>query len=159
MSVSPEPETIDICTPPDSPNNVEITSLPSSPSQYVLPPTESPHKRIRPLVPRRVKRRRVGALVPDVAPATPSNQDGTRENNEDFGVQEERPIEEEFAQVDPEIEVDVDIDLDSNEAIIDLDTFEDYMDLVLADCADFYQILPTLFVVQGWDGTRLTVST
>jgi len=31
------------------------------------------------------------------------------------------------------------------------ETYERYIDLVLADCVGFYQISKTVFVVQGWD--------
>jgi hypothetical protein len=31
------------------------------------------------------------------------------------------------------------------------ETYERYLDLVLADCVGFYQISKTVFVVQGWD--------
>ena len=30
-------------------------------------------------------------------------------------------------------------------------TYEYYLELVLADCVGFYQITNTIFVVQGWD--------
>lgn len=39
-----------------------------------------------------------------------------------------------------------------------IDGFEQYVDLALADCANVHKIQPTLFVVQGWDGVQLTVS-
>ena len=40
------------------------------------------------------------------------------------------------------------------------DTYEHYLELVLADCVGFYQITKTIFVVQGWDmrGNAGTVS-
>lgn len=38
------------------------------------------------------------------------------------------------------------------------DGYEQYIDLALADCANVHKIQVTLFVVQGWDGTQLTVS-
>lgn len=109
-----------------------------------------------------MKRRRVGASIFGVTPDTPRDGDRIREadNTEDFTLgilgDSEIVVENEFGQAgfDPRIEVDVDVESSS----ADSDTFEDYMDLVLADCANFYQILPTLFVVQGWDGTQLTVS-
>lgn len=165
MSVSPPPEDIDINTPPDSPNNIGIISLPSSPSNNVLAPTESPQKRTRPLMHRKTKRRRVVGANVLSTPGTPGNKDKRRdiENGEDLilGILGEIAAQDEFAEVglDPRMEVDVDVDSNPDVAIdLDSDCFDDYMDLVLADCADFYQILPTLFVVQGWDGAQLTVS-
>ena len=37
-------------------------------------------------------------------------------------------------------------------AIPDLDDYERYAGLVLADCLPFYQLSPTVYVMQGWDG-------
>jgi len=40
---------------------------------------------------------------------------------------------------------------DSELAEYPVDSFEHYIDAVLADCAGFFQITKILFVVQGWD--------
>jgi hypothetical protein len=186
MSVSPPPERIDVCTPPDSPdtawNDPEPVQIPipaSSPafSRPITPPKA--HRLVAPR--RRLKRRRVDP------PA--SIQTGGNENNSSQAsdVSMELSRKSSLSRVSQNLNRPW-----FNDLILDgtnwptypemglehpgwqpenshppgdltrqeIDPYEHYVDAALADCCGFYQINKELFVVQGWDskGQRATVS-
>jgi hypothetical protein len=166
MSVSPSPERIEICTPPESPNVAFNDQDPSSGPEITFPTSSSiiitPSKAIREVkFRRRSKRRRLDSV--DVAINISDNDDESEDLSDVFGGYSHGPLDalgsgESVVPIDVEgAQLQVTADLESGGIT---DTFEHYADAALAGCSGFFQISEMLFVVQGWDvkWQRSTVS-
>jgi hypothetical protein len=182
MSVSPSPERIEICTPPDSPK-IEFNGREWSSPEIMFPASlgavVTPPKALRGVLPRRgVKRRRPDSV--DVAVNTPNDGKGTNSASDVFGehIEGSSPGESEQT-ISNTLDLEGSTWSNYSEVITehgleggtlsatcpeltwqDVDPFEHYADAALADCSGFFQISEMLFVVQGWDakGQRSTVS-
>lgn len=155
-SPSPSPERIELCTPPDSPNQENCFQFSAS-DLDPLETTRTPLKAAQGVQPRRgVKRRRPDSeLVAAPTNALPvcDNSSTTISNGDVFGEYSTGPV----GTFDPSLAVVSD---DGGPAGNRVDSYEHYVDAALADCCGFFQISKTLFVVQGWDAKwqRSTVS-
>jgi hypothetical protein len=143
MSTSPPQspvEDIQIDTPPPSPTslNVDLHDTPNARTTEVVDVT--PSRRQKQLhIPLRNKRRRVASL----------------ELSDEISGSQVHPTDDAFFN-----DVFAAGDLQNSQPSGQDDTYEHYLELVLADCVGFYQITNTIFVVQGWDarGNAGTVS-
>lgn len=156
MSESPSPERIDVCTPPDSPNAVfDVQCSPSihENENELLVEFQSPQKRSRPLTARILKRKREDIRLDRSGEDFPSTSETTTRNERDGGWMMNTYDEDSIGTVPGP--VDLGINPGSSPSN---NNYEQYLELALANCAEFVQISSTLFVVQGWDGTKLSVS-
>jgi hypothetical protein len=173
MSVSPSPERIEICTPPDSPDVVFDDSEQGwSPIDMTFAPTSNgpitPVRNPRGIVPRRrFKRKRVdSADAMSIATPTNDHRTGSPDTSKEYSEGSAQRDEENVSGV-----LDLAASTSSifpgvvyepsgchtpnttgwNSATEEMEPFEHYVNAALADCAGFFQISKQLFVVQGWD--------
>jgi hypothetical protein len=162
MSVSPSPERIEICTPPDSPDIVfDDNEQDWSPIDVAFTLTSNgpitPVRNPRGVVPRRrFKRKRVDS-ADATSIAKPSNDHGTGspETSKEYSAGSES-VQRHDENLSSVLDLAASTSPISNTTGLDLaaeemDNFEHYVNAALADCAGFFQISKQLFVVQGWD--------
>jgi hypothetical protein len=180
MSVSPSPERIEICTPPDSPS-VGFCAAPSP-----LLPVTPPRAFARRVYPRRGAKRRKrssssGSVDEPTNEILANDGSGSLVISDVFGVHsvsvETFPDNmglggpmwlddsDTFAQNRSKESCGEPAPTNSADAPSEstgqgIDPYEYYADATLADCCGFFQISKTILVVQGWDvrGQRSTVS-
>jgi hypothetical protein len=162
MSVSPSPEHIEICTPPDSPKIVfdgQEWSTPEVKRAASQDTMVTPPKALRAGWARRgVKRRRPDSVDVTIG-NVPTGGEGTNfvdvfgEYSRDLpgGSEETNTLDLEGSSLPNDSGLITEPEL--------VDPYEHYTDAALANCCGFFQISKTLFVVQGWDiqGKRSTV--
>jgi hypothetical protein len=180
MSVSPSPERIEICTPPDSPN-VGFCEAPSS-----LLPVTPPRALARRVYPRRGAKRRKrssssGSVDKPTNEILANDGSGELDISDVFGVHSVsvetfpdsmglgRPMWQDDSDTSAqnrskeswgELAPTSSTNASSESTGQGIDPYEYYADATLADCCGFFQISKNIFVVQGWDakGQRSTVS-
>ena len=136
MSTSPPQspvEEIQIDTPPLSPTALGLDFLHDTPHARATEVADiiTPSRRQkRPHIPLRNKRQRVASL----------------ELSDEISSNQVQPTDELFFN-----DAFAAGDLQNSQPSGQDNTYEHYLELVLADCVGFYQITNTIFVVQGWD--------
>jgi hypothetical protein len=153
-SLSPSPEPIDLNMPPVSP--VQIAGSGTLELQAMI---HTPLKVSQGIHPRRgVKRRRTEPADVHTDPSVSS----CNNSSDPFGDYSTEPVGDSCRAAVSDIlgstigsgtsNVPTPRGMeDSEQAELPVDSFEHYVDAVLADCAGFFQIGKILFVVQGWD--------
>jgi hypothetical protein len=148
MLVSPEPELIVVETPPDSPVGEE----PSSRVPYSRPDTvdPSPQKRVRKPSTRQRKKQKVDNLLD-------FNRDSPAQTI-DTPSALEAPHNSVFPEGSGSEANDVPRAIENVEPLVTSNQDVVYSAAVMEERAGFYPVTRTLFVVQGWDGKRSSVT-